>query len=52
MKCANCGRDLKRYPALYPNQECPTRLEIILDRLGLPTRWKRYRRILKDERRG
>jgi len=42
-KCPNCGRDLERYPAINPNQECPKWWEVILDKLGLPTRWKRYR---------
>ena len=48
MKCANCGRDLDRYPALYPNQKCPTLVEIIKDMLGIHTRWKQYRRVLNE----
>jgi hypothetical protein len=47
MKCPNCGRDLRRYPALYPNQQCPTTMEAILDRLGFPTRWEEYRERLR-----
>jgi len=43
--CPNCGRDLNRYPALYPNQKCPTLREVIKDMFGFRTKWRRYRRL-------
>lgn len=27
-RCANCGVDLEKFPALFPNQRCPTKEEI------------------------
>ena len=27
-RCANCGADLEQFPALSPNQRCPTKEEI------------------------
>lgn len=48
-RCSNCGQNLERYPAPYPNLECPTLEEVEQDKRGLPTRWSRYRELLSRE---
>lgn len=42
-ECRSCGVSLKQFPAMYPNQDCPTKEEIEAEKRGERTRWTEYR---------